>query len=191
MVNKIPSYTISAGGKVAILSSRTNPASAHIMAASCRDTLESCGVDTDDIYMIDCPEDLLLPGISRQLAKLGYYSAIVALAALDAESAALHAIYLGMTGTDFLVPVVPALVPANTDDGALARAGEMAARSAVELINLSNMLDELKTTGIDHLAETEEPVAVAKPAPKQRSRKRTRSAASSINGKRTKGRTTR
>lgn len=191
MVNKIPSYTISAGGKVAILSSRTNPASAQIMAASCRETLESCGVDTDDIYMIDCPDDLLLPGMSRQLARLGYYAAVVALAALDTDSTASQAIHLGMTGSDFAVPVIPVLVPANTGNGAIARAGETAARSAVELINLSNMLDELKASGLDQLIETEEEEAVAKAAPVQRSRKRARSAASSINGKRTKGRTRR
>jgi 6,7-dimethyl-8-ribityllumazine synthase len=143
MVNKIPSYTISNDGRYAIVSSRSHPASSQIMAVSCRETLESCGVDGDSIYLIDCPSDLLLPGVCREVADTGYFRAVAALAVVPRTSGAYRSVQIGMVTSEFSVPVIPVVVREGGDESAMAKAGADAGRSAVELSNLGEMLGEL------------------------------------------------
>lgn len=147
MVNKIPVYAISTGGKIAVVSARCHPATSQIMSVTCRETLESCGVDTDDIYLIDCPQNVLLPGMCREIAKSGSFAAVVGLAVLAEDNAEASAVRMGMTVSDYAVPVVPALVLGSAGGADWAGAAERAARSAIELINFSSMLSELASMG--------------------------------------------
>ena len=143
MVNKIPTYTINSGGKFAIVASRSNPASAQIMAVSCRETLEACGVESDNIYLVDCPTDLVLPGLLREVARCGFYAAVVGIAVVSRRSGALRALQIGMATSDFAVPVIPVLVRDCLEESAMAHAAAEAGRSAVEMANLGEMLGEL------------------------------------------------
>jgi 6,7-dimethyl-8-ribityllumazine synthase len=145
MVNKIPSYSISAGGRFAVVASRSHPYASAVMVPACCDALESAGVATDDIYIIDAPSDLLLPGMSRELSKTDFYSAIVALSILPESETIGESVLNGFTTTDFLAPVVPGLVTAGVNEvNELARIAQEAARSAIEMTNFSGMLDEMR-----------------------------------------------
>ncbi len=189
MVNKIPSYVISAGGKFAVLSSRCHPASSQIMAAATKDALESCGVETDDIYLIECPADYLLPGMSREIAKSGSFAAVISLAVLSNDSAHDESIRIGMAVSDFSIPVIPALVPESKGESAIALAAQIAARSAIELVNFSSMLSEFSVAqNFADLSdeEDEEAPAVAKP---RAARTRKATSRATTNGRRTKRKT--
>jgi 6,7-dimethyl-8-ribityllumazine synthase len=188
MVNKIPSYVISAGGKFAILSSRCHPASSQVMAAASKDALESCGVESDDIYLIDCPSDSLLTGMSREIAKSGSFAAVISLAVLANGSEHAESIRIGMTTSDFSVPVIPALVPESCGESAIALAAQKAARSAIELVNFSSMLSEFSVA--QNFADLEDEGEEAPPAAKPRAtRARRTTAAATTNGRRTKRKT--
>jgi 6,7-dimethyl-8-ribityllumazine synthase len=188
MVNKIPSYMISAGGKFAILSSRCHPASSNLMSAAAKDALESCGVESDDIYLIDCPADSLLPGMSREIAKSGSFAAVISLAVLATGSDHGESIRIGMAVSDFGIPVIPTLVPESAGDSAIALAAQKAARSAIELVNFSSMLSEFSVAQnfAELEDESEEAPAVAKP--RAASTRRT-GAGATTNGRRTKRKT--
>jgi len=177
MVNKIPFYGISAGGKIALLASRCHPATSQIMSVTARETLESCGVETDDIYLIDCPANTLLPGMSREIARSGSFAAVVALAVLPSEGAEAQAVRMGMSMSDFAVPVIPVLVPGGAGGAQWAAAAEKAARAAVELVNFSSMLAEFAagggTTEADEADGLEEFVETAAPARSRRTASRT------------------
>lgn len=159
MVNRIPAYMISSDGVYAVLVSRSHPSSANIMAPACQQALESCGADGDDIYIIDCPSDIVLPGLARETAKTGLFSAVIALAALQEGTAVEAALTAAMATTDFEVPVIPALVRCTTGDACMAQAGEQAGRAAVELSNLATLLEEFAiASSVDILEELEDEI---------------------------------
>ena len=186
MVNRIPAYVISAGGKFAILASRSHPYSGQIMSEAARSSLESCGVDREDIYVIDCPSDVLLPGLCRETARTGFFSGVIAVATLSENCKSENAITAALASSDFEVPVVPALVQESQGQAQLASSAEDAARAAVELTNLAMLLEELTIASsidvLDELAEAEAEIVEAAEALKP-ARKR-----SSTNG--SKGKTT-
>lgn len=188
MVNKIPSYVISAGGKVAILSSRCHPASSQVMAIAAREALESCGVETDDIYLIDCPADFLLPGMSREIANSEFFAAVISLAVLAGDNTHEQSIRIEMTTSNFSVPVIPALVHVDSGESAIAQAAEKAARSAIELINFSSMLSELELAQAFGNTEGMEPDISEQVTAKPRAA-RARKTAATANGRRTKRKT--
>jgi 6,7-dimethyl-8-ribityllumazine synthase len=173
MVNKIPFYGISSGGKVGLLSSRCHPATAQIMLVSCREILESCGVDSDDIYMIDCPDLSLIPGMSREIARSGVFAGLVCLAVLNENSGSAQAVRIGIASSDYEIPVVPSLVPADAGNAQIARAGEKAAHAVVELMNFASMLEELVSVGgfsadddSEELEESDDEELEKQPVPK-------------------------
>jgi hypothetical protein len=134
-------------------------------------------VETDDIYLIDCPANSLLPGMSREIARSGSFAAVVSLAVLAPQSADEQAIRIGMAVSDFAVPVIPVLVPGGASGAEWAAAAEKAARAAVELVNFSSMLAEFAagggTTEADDADGLEEFVETAAPAPSRRAASRT------------------
>src|SRR5215471_5153249 len=144
MVNKIPGYTISAGGRFAVLASRSHQGTVSVMLPACCDALESTGVETDDIYIVESPSDSLLPGLARELTKTGFCSTVVVLAVLPDGDAIAESILNGMTLTDFERPVVPGLVIGDRDLSTLARVAQDAARQAVEMTNLAGILEEMR-----------------------------------------------
>lgn len=192
MVNKIPSYVISAGGKYAIVSSRCHPSSGQVMASAAQEALESCGVESDDIYLIDCPSDSLLPAMCRELANCGSFAAVIALAVLGSDCAHAESVRIGMTTSDFVIPVIPAMVPEVEGAQGAALAAQKAARSAIELVNFSSMLaefafaqsltddEEYDRESIDS-AEVES--SAASPKPRAASKRKT-SARATTNGRR-------
>lgn len=147
MVNQIPSYVVSAGGRVAVLAGKRHPAVAATMLPACVEALESCGVETDDIYIVDAPLNELMPAVARELSRTGFFSAIVALAVLDGQERAVEAVLNGMTTTDFPVPVAPGMVLDSGDLQSVASVARDAGRAAVQMINLSGMLDEMRQVG--------------------------------------------
>ncbi|CAN5182455.1 hypothetical protein BH10CYA1_BH10CYA1_40770 [soil metagenome] len=162
MVNKLPSYAICAGGKFA----------------------ESCGVEVDDIYLIDCPSDSLLPGTSREIGKSGSSAAIISLAVFAGDRQQAESIRIGMAISDFGVPVIPSMVPESWGDSAMALAAQKAALTASQLVDFYSMLAEFRLA--QGLAEWEddhqEAPAVAKP---RAASARRSSAGATTNGRRT------
>lgn len=204
MVNKIPSYTIGAGGRIAVVSSRSHPGAARIMVPACCDALESSGVDTDDIYIMDVPGDLLLPGVCRELSRSGFYSAIVALTILPARDSVAVAFLNGMTTTDFAVPVIPGVVYEEGEPAVFAHVAEDAARAAVELTNLAGIMSEMAKADYEPFPEEAAPAEEAPPqaarsrrskkgtaaaTPSRRKGRAARSKASTAGAKKSKGTT--
>jgi len=169
MVNKIPGYTISAGGRFAVLASRSHQGTVSVMVPACCDALESTGVETDDIYIVESPSDSLLPGLARELSKTGFCSTVVVLAVLADGDAIAESILNGMTLTDFERPVVPGLVIGDRDLSTLARVAQDAARQAVEITNLAGILDEMREAANGVYSTVEEEVEEDF-APKRRGR---------------------
>jgi 6,7-dimethyl-8-ribityllumazine synthase len=150
------------------------------MVPACCEALESAGVATDDIYIIDAPHDLLLPAICRELSKTDFYSAVVALAILPESKTTGESVLNGFTTIDYPVPVIPGLVTCNSRElDELARIAQDAGRSAIELTNFSGMLDEMRGAvgsafnGVSDDSEDESEVVqaeVAQPARRRRGR---------------------
>lgn len=164
MVHRIPPFMISPESIYAILVSRSHPHSGNIMSGACQQALESCGAKSEDIYIIDCPSDTLLPGLCREAAKTGLFSAVIGLAALPDCRSTAAALTAAMASTDFEVPVIPALVSSTAGDAEIARAAEYAGRSAVELANLALLFEEFTIASsvdiIDQLGDEVEAASV-------------------------------
>ncbi len=169
MVNKVPGYTISAGGRFAVLASRSHQGTVSVMVPACCDALESTGVETDDIYIIESPSDSLLPGLARELSKTGFCSTVVVLAVLPPGDAVAESILNGMTMTDFPRPVVPGMVIGDRALSTLARVAQDAARQAVEMTNLAGILEEMREASSERNAAAEE-ADEQEAAPKKRGR---------------------
>lgn len=172
MVNKIPSYTISAGGRIAVLSSRSHPGASRVMVPACCEALESSGVASDDIYIMDAPGDLLVPGLCRELSRSGFYAAIVALAVLPGKESLSEAVLNGMTGSDFAIPVIPGMVIGESDPTALAHTAQEAARAAVELTNVAAMILEMQGAAVESFVEDTEGIEAASPIERKRAGRR-------------------
>lgn len=171
MVSKIQSFTISAGGRIAVVASRSNPGAAGVMVPACCDALEATGVESDDIFLIDAPSDSVIPGVTRELARSGFFAAVIALAVLPAGEAMAESVLNGMSSSDFFVPVIPGMVIGEHDAQALARAGQDAGRAAVELVNLAGVVQEMRELAEAAMvaeAESVEEVSEARPVRRRR-----------------------
>jgi len=183
MVNKIPGYTISAGGRYAVLASRSHQGTVGVMVPACCDALESTGVETDDIYVIESPSDSLLPGLARELSKTGFCSTVVVLAVLPSGDAIAESILNGMTMTDFERPVVPGMVIGDRDLSTLARVAQDAARQAVEITNLAGILGEMREAAGNGAGAAMEDFEEEERKPKRRGRPPRTAAASTARRK--------
>ncbi len=171
MVSKIQNFTISAGGRIAVVASRSNPSAAVVMAPACCDALEATGVESDDIFLIDAPSDSVLPGVARELARSGFFVAVIALAVLPSGEAMAESVLNGMSSSDFFVPVIPGMVIGEHDAKALARAGQDAGRAAIELVNLAGVVQEMRELAeATMIAEAEAVEEVAEAGPGRRRR---------------------
>lgn len=121
------------------------------MTVSCIESLEASAVHRDNIYVVECPTDMLLPVVCRTIAKSGKFQAVIGLAVLPASNMVAQAMHTAFALQDFGGTVIPALV--HADDGAflIARASEEAARHAIEVSNLPLTLERLTDTELGEL----------------------------------------
>jgi 6,7-dimethyl-8-ribityllumazine synthase len=151
-IKRIASNLRGQGRRVAVVLSRFNPAVGDGLLSGALRGLREAGVAEGDITVVTVPGALEIPLAAQRFAQSGEIDAIVALGAVirgetyhfevvSNESAA------GLSGVqlEFGVPVANGVLTTENDAQALARAevkGYEAARTAIELANLLDAIDE-------------------------------------------------
>jgi 6,7-dimethyl-8-ribityllumazine synthase len=151
-IKRIASNLRGQGRRVAVVLSRFNPAVGDGLLSGALRGLREAGVAEGDITVVTVPGALEIPLAAQRFAQSGDIDAIVALGAVirgetyhfevvSNESAA------GLSGVqlEFGVPVANGVLTTENDAQALARAevkGYEAARTAIELANLLDAIDE-------------------------------------------------
>jgi len=151
-IKRIASNLRGQGRRVAVVLSRFNPAVGDGLLSGALRGLREAGVAEGDITVVTVPGALEIPLAAQRFAQSGEIDAIVALGAVirgetyhfevvSNESAA------GLSGVqlEFGVPVANGVLTTEDDAQALARAevkGYEAARTAIELANLLDAIDE-------------------------------------------------
>ena len=151
-IKRIASNLRGQGRRVAVVLSRFNPAVGDGLLSGALRGLREAGVAESDITVVTVPGALEIPLAAQRFAQSGDIDAIVALGAVirgetyhfevvSNESAA------GLSGVqlEFGVPVGNGVLTTENDAQALARAevkGYEAARTAIELANLLDAIDE-------------------------------------------------
>jgi 6,7-dimethyl-8-ribityllumazine synthase len=151
-IKRIASNLRGQGRRVAVVLSRFNPAVGDGLLSGALRGLREAGVAEGDITVVTVPGALEIPLAAQRFAQSGDIDAIVALGAVirgetyhfevvSNESAA------GLSGVqlEFGVPVANGVLTTESDAQALARAevkGYEAARTAIELANLLDAIDE-------------------------------------------------
>ncbi len=138
--------------RIGIVQARFNEWAGEALREACLRELVKLGVDEDDITLVTVPGSLEVPLGLSSLAASGDFDALIALGCVirgetyhfeivaDQSAAGLMRVSL-----DHRVPVVNAILTADTDEQARARVGEKggeAARVAVEMANLLWALEE-------------------------------------------------
>ena len=151
-IKRIASNLRGQGRRVAVVLSRFNPAVGDGLLSGALRGLREAGVAEGDITVVTVPGALEIPLAAQRFAQSGDIDAIVALGAVirgetyhfevvSNESAA------GLSGVqlEFGVPIGNGVLTTENDAQALARAevkGYEAARTAIELANLLDAIDE-------------------------------------------------
>jgi len=152
-IKRIASNLRGQGRRVAVVLSRFNPAVGDGLLSGALRGLREAGVAEGDITVVTVPGALEIPLAAQRFAQSGDIDAIVALGAVirgetyhfevvSNESAA------GLSGVqlEFGVPIANGVLTTENDAQALARAevkGYEAARTAIELANLLDAIDEV------------------------------------------------
>ena len=139
--------------RIGIVQARFNEDVCHGLLAACLAELKHLGVSDEDILHVTVPGALEIPLALQKMAETEQFDALIALGAVirgetyhfelvSNESGA------GITriGLDFGVPIANAVLTTENDEQAEARMAEKgadAARVAVEMANLSIVLEEL------------------------------------------------
>jgi len=149
---RISPSTAGAGRRVGVVVSRFNPAIGDGLLAGALRALAEAGVADGDILVVSVPGALETPLALQRLAQGGDFDALIALGAVIRgetyhfeivanESAS------GVSGVmlDFGIAIGNGILTCDTDAQALARMdakGYEAAQAALELANLSDVLDD-------------------------------------------------
>jgi 6,7-dimethyl-8-ribityllumazine synthase len=139
--------------RIGIVQARFNEDVCHGLLAACLAELKHLGVADEDILHVTVPGALEIPLALQKMAETDQFDALIALGAVirgetyhfelvSNESGA------GITriGLDFGVPIANAVLTTENDEQAevrMAEKGADAARVAVEMANLSIVLEEL------------------------------------------------
>ncbi|BEV16906.1 6,7-dimethyl-8-ribityllumazine synthase [Herbaspirillum sp. DW155] len=139
--------------RIGIVQARFNEDVCHGLLASCLAELKHLGVADEDILHVTVPGALEIPLALQKMAETEQFDALIALGAVirgetyhfelvSNESGA------GITriGLDFGLPIANAVLTTENDEQAevrMAEKGADAARVAVEMANLSIVLEEL------------------------------------------------
>ncbi|MEZ5661652.1 MAG: 6,7-dimethyl-8-ribityllumazine synthase [Burkholderiaceae bacterium] len=141
------------GLSIGIAQARFNEPLCEALRESCLAELARLGVSEDDVVLVTVPGALELPTALAQLARLQQFDALIALGAVvrgetyhfevvSNESAA----GINRVALDFGVPIANAVLTTNDDAQAQARVqvkGAEAARVAIEMANLAELIEEL------------------------------------------------
>ncbi|WDZ95107.1 6,7-dimethyl-8-ribityllumazine synthase [Herbaspirillum sp. WKF16] len=142
--------------RIGIVQARFNEDVCHGLLAACLAELKHLGVADEDILHVTVPGALEIPLALQKMAETEQFDALIALGAVirgetyhfelvSNESGA------GITriGLDFGLPIANAVLTTENDEQAevrMAEKGADAARVAVEMANLSIVLEELAQT---------------------------------------------
>ena len=151
------------GLRVGVVQARFNEAVCEALCEACVDELHELGVADEDIFVCTVPGALEIGIALQRLALSGEFDALVAIGAVirgetyhfevvSNESAAA----ISRVALDASIPIANAVLTADTDEQATARAAEKgadAARVAVEMANLLASVDSLSSTGDPDAAE--------------------------------------
>ncbi|MEZ5653601.1 MAG: 6,7-dimethyl-8-ribityllumazine synthase [Burkholderiaceae bacterium] len=141
------------GLSVGIAQARFNEPLCEALREACLAELERLGVAAEDVVLVTVPGALELPIALQQLARQQQFDALIALGAVvrgetyhfevvSNESAA----GIARVSLDHDIPIANAVLTTNDDEQALARVqtkGAEAARVAVEMANLAELIDDL------------------------------------------------
>jgi 6,7-dimethyl-8-ribityllumazine synthase len=151
-VKRIPSSASGAGRRVAIVVSRFNAAIGEVLLAGAVRGLREAGVPDADITIVTVPGALETPLALQRLAQSGDYDALVALGAVIRGETYHFEIVANESARgvaevqlEFGIPIGNGILTTDTDEQAQARAdtkGSEAARTALELANLLDAIDE-------------------------------------------------
>ncbi|GAB3627761.1 6,7-dimethyl-8-ribityllumazine synthase [Pandoraea terrae] len=154
------------GLRVGIVQARFNDAVCTALRDAAVAELDRLGVEGEDVLLVTVPGALEIPLALQKMAESGQFDALIALGAVirgetyhfelvSNESGA------GITriGLDFGLPIANAVLTTENDEQAEVRAAEKgrdAARVAVEMANLSEALDALRSEDEEDEDEEEE-----------------------------------
>ncbi len=141
------------GLRVGVVQARFNGPVCDALRDSCLAELGRLGVRDDDVFVCRVPGALEIPVALAQLAGTRQFDALVAIGAvIRGETYHFEVVSnesargVSRIALDFALPIANAILTCDTDEQALARAGEKgaeAARVAVEMANLAESLGEL------------------------------------------------
>jgi len=151
-VKRIASNGHGEGRRVAIVLSRFNAPIGEALLASALRGLKESGVPDADVTVVTVPGALETPLALQRLAQSGDYDALVALGAVIRGETHHFEIVANESARgvaevqiEFGIPIGNGILTTDTEDQARARAdvkGSEAARTALELANLLDAIDE-------------------------------------------------
>src|SRR5512134_4091683 len=151
-IKRIASNARGEGRRVGIVLSRFNAPIGDALLASAVRGLKESGVPEADITIVTVPGALETPLALQRLAQTGDYDALVALGAVVRGEtyhfeivASESARGVAEVQLEFGIPIGNGILTTDTEDQARARAdtkGSEAARTALELANLLDAIDE-------------------------------------------------
>ncbi len=151
-VKRIASNARGEGRRVGIVLSRFNGPIGELLLASAVRGLKESGVPDADITIVTVPGALESPLALQRLAQSGDYDALVALGAVIRGETYHFEIVANESARgvaevqlEFGIPIGNGILTTDTEDQARARAdtkGSEAARTALELANLLDAIDE-------------------------------------------------
>ncbi|MEZ5739604.1 MAG: 6,7-dimethyl-8-ribityllumazine synthase [Burkholderiaceae bacterium] len=141
------------GLSIGIVQSRFNESVTNGLRDACVAELLALGVSADDIVICSVPGALEIPAALQSLARQQTFDALIALGAVirgetyhfeivSNESAA----GIARVGLDFGVIIANGVLTTESDEQAMERVAEKgadAARAAVEMSNLTDLIDEI------------------------------------------------
>ncbi len=154
------------GLRIGIVQSRFNEPVCNGLADACVEELERLGVTGEDVLLVTVPGALEIPLALQKLAESGQFDALIALGAVIRGETYHFELVSNESGAgisrialDFNMPIANAVLTTENDEQAVARMtekGRDAARTAVEMANLTMTLDQLSDDEEDEEEEDEE-----------------------------------
>ncbi len=155
------------GLRIGIVQSRFNEPVCNGLADACVEELERLGVTGEDVLLVTVPGALEIPLALQKLAESNQFDALIALGAVIRGETYHFELVSNESGAgisrialDFNTPIANAVLTTENDEQAIARMTEKgrrdAARTAVEMANLTMTLDQLSDDEEDEDEEEED-----------------------------------
>ncbi|MEX3582613.1 MAG: 6,7-dimethyl-8-ribityllumazine synthase [Burkholderia sp.] len=154
------------GLRIGIVQSRFNEPVCNGLADACGEELERLGVTGEDVLLVTVPGALEIPLALQKLAESNQFDALIALGSVIHGGTYHFELVSNESGAgisrialNFNTPIANAVLTTENDEQAIARMtekGRDAARTAVEMANLTMTLDQLSNNEEEEEEEEEE-----------------------------------